>query len=37
MSVAEGIDVEDVYISRSEEEILEELSDIVSAKTREKI
>lgn len=33
MSIAEGINVENVYVSRSEEEILEELSQIVSAKS----
>lgn len=33
MSVAEGIDVENIYISRSKKEILEELSGIVSAET----
>ena len=31
MRIAEGIDIEDVYISRSKEKVLEELSAIVSA------
>lgn len=33
VSVAEGIDVENVYVSRSKKEVLEELSGMVSAKT----